>query len=171
MSVYARIVIVLALAAVVVAGYWAIYKRGERAGMATVQQAWHAETARRAARTVEAQAEARATEQALIKHAVDIERKKNATLSTINAAHAAELERLRNRPDVRAADRPGEAASPAATGVGCTGAGLARGDAEFLTRFSADAARLAAELGRCTASYDAAERALRGADGGGAVER
>lgn len=156
MSTYTRIAIILALSALLVAGYWAIYKRGERAGMATVQQAWHAETARRAARVVEAQTEARATEQALVKHAADIERKKNATLSTINAAHAAELERLRNRPDVRAADRPGEAASPAATGVGCTGAGLAGPDADFLAGYAADAGRLQAELARCTAAYDKA---------------
>ena len=108
------------------------------------------------AKLIEAQTEARATEQALAKHAADIERKKNATLSTITAVHAAELERLRNRPAVRAADRPGEAASPAATGVGCTGAGLAGPDAGFLAGYAADAGRLQAELARCTAAYDKA---------------
>jgi len=156
MSTYTRIAIILTLSVLLVAGYWAIYKQGERAGAASVRQEWQAETARRAARAVDAQTEARATEQALIKHAVDIERKKNATLSTINAAHAAELERLRNRPAVRAADRPGEAASPAATGVGCTGAGLAGPDAGFLAGYAADAGRLQAELARCTAAYDKA---------------
>ena len=167
----ARAAIAIALAVALVAAYWGIYTTGSRAGAATVKQQWDRDTASRALRTAEQTIEHRNTERALINTAAQQQKAKNEQDKRIAADHAAELDRLRNRPELRAADRPGEAADPAATGVGCTGAGLARGDAEFLTRFSADAARLAAELGRCTASYDAAERALRGADGGGAVER
>lgn len=153
MNIYYRAAIILALAAALVAGYWAIYKKGERAGAAAVQQAWGAETARRAARIVEAQATARAVEQRLLTRVVELERKKHATTSAIAAAHTAELDRLRNRPEMRAADRPGEPASPPTAGVGCTGAGLAKPDAGFLAGFSADAARLQAEFDRCAAAY------------------
>lgn len=157
----ARAAIALAVAAALVAAYWGIYTSGSRSGAATVKQQWDRDTASRAMRTTEQTIEYRNTERALINIAAQQQRAKNEQDKRIAAEHAAELDRMRNRPEQRAADRPGEAANPAADGVGCTGAGLARGDAEFLTRFSADAARLAAELKRCTASYDAAERALR----------
>lgn len=170
-AVPVQLIAALAIAAALVAAYWGIYTTGSRAGAATVKQQWDRDTASRALRTAEQTIAHRNTERALIDNAAMQQRSRHAQDQRIAAVHAAELERLRNRPELRAADRPGEAADPAATGVGCTGAGLARGDAEFLGRYSADAARLAAELKRCTASYDAAERALRGADGGGAVER
>lgn len=160
-----RAAIVLALAAAMVAAYWGIYTAGSKAGAATVKQQWDRETASRALRTAEQTIAHRDTERALIEKAAQQQRTRNEADKRIAAVHAAELDRLRNRPKQRAADRPGEPANPATDGVGCTGAGLARPDAEFLSRYAADAARLAAELKRCTASYDAAERALRGQAG------
>ena len=64
---------------------------------------------------------------------------------------------LRDRPVARAAT-PTEANSSA--GVGCTGAQLARGDAEFLVGFATDAARLSAALQQCRVAYEAARGAL-----------
>ena len=64
-----------------------------------------------------------------------------------------QLDSLRNRPDRAAPDAvPGGAADP----MGCTGAGLARQDAEFLARYAAAAAELANALGECRARYDEA---------------
>lgn len=40
-------------------------------------------------------------------------------------------------------------------GVGCTGKGLAKPDAEFLAGYSADAARLQAALNQCVSQYNA----------------
>jgi hypothetical protein len=62
-----------------------------------------------------------------------------------------QLDSLRNRPD-RADTVPGSAENP----VGCTGAGLAKQDAEFLAGYAAAAAELANALGECRAAYDAA---------------
>ena len=156
MSIYYRLTIAAVLAALLAAGFWTTYKKGDRAGAARIQQAWDGETARRAIRTAEAQITARTTEQALAQNAVVLERKKHASTSAIAGARSAELDRMRDRPSTRADDRPSKAASPAPDSVGCTGAGLARPDAEFLTRYAADAARLRVELDRCTALYDKA---------------
>lgn len=156
----ARITIALALAAALVAAYWGIYTAGSKAGAATVKQQWDRDTANRAMRTAEQTMKHRQAERALQAHAAEQRKQKNAEINRIAAVHAAELDRLHNRPNMRAPDRPGEPANPAQNGVGCTGAGLAKPDAAFLAGYAADAARLAAEFKRCTAAYDAAERAL-----------
>lgn len=147
-------------ASALVAAYWGIYTAGSKAGAATVKQEWDRDTASRAMRTAEQTMKHRQTERALIDNAAQQQRARNEQNKRIAADHAAELDSLRNRPDKRASDRPGEAANPAADGVGCTGAGLAKSDAAFLAGYAADAARLATEFKRCTAAYSAAERAL-----------
>lgn len=147
-------------ASALVAAYWGIYNAGSKAGAATVKQQWDRDTANRAMRTAEQTMKHRQTERALQAHAAEQRKQKNAEINHIAAVHAAELDRLHNRPNMRATDRPGEPANPAQNGVGCTGAGLAKPDAEFLVGYAADAARLAAELKRCTTAYDAAEQAL-----------
>jgi hypothetical protein len=63
-----------------------------------------------------------------------------------------QLDSLRNRPDRSPDTVPGGAENP----VGCTGAGLARQDAEFLAGYASAAAELANALGECRAAYDAA---------------
>ncbi len=151
----------MGLALAIMAGNWLVYRQGAQSGRDEVRAEWTRESATRALRTAEQQIEHRNTERALIDNAARQQRTRNETDKRIAAEHAAELDSLRNRPQQRAADRPGEAASPAADGVGCTGAGLARGDAEFLSRYAADAAKLKAEFERCTSNYDAAERALK----------
>jgi hypothetical protein len=60
---------------------------------------------------------------------------------------------LRERPEGRVQSCPvyTDTGAPA----GCTGAGLARPDAEFLAGYAADAARLEATLEQCRAAYEA----------------
>lgn len=154
MSLAARAVLILALAVAMVAGYWAIYNQGARAGRAEVQQTWDAANSVRAANTTRRMAEAREREQAMLAEATKLLKERQIENARADAAHAAELDRLRNRPDVRADDRPGGAADPSTTGVGCTGAGLARPDGEFLAGYAADARKLAIEFARCRALYD-----------------
>jgi hypothetical protein len=61
------------------------------------------------------------------------------------------LDSLRNRPD-----RADAVPSGAADKLGCTGADLARPDAEFLARYDSEVARIELALGECRAAYDAA---------------
>ena len=150
------LITVIALAS----GLWATYTHGEEAGRARVQQLWDQDSARRAVRIADAQIILRATEHALIEESAIKLRAKNDELARTRRVLGAELERLRNRPEVRAADRPGEPADIATTGVGCTGAGLARPDAAFLAGYGADARRLQLEFDRCRAAYDGAVKAL-----------
>ena len=80
-------------------------------------------------------------------------------VARINARHAAALDGLRDRPE-----RPdsGGVSEGADSGIGCTGAGLARGDASFLAGFAADAARTQAALDACIVAYDEVRRAVNG---------
>ena len=66
---------------------------------------------------------------------------------------------LRQRPEARA---PTGVPEGAAAGVGCTGAGLARPDGEFLARYAADAARLQADLQTCVNAYNSVRRQVNG---------
>lgn len=85
----------------------------------------------------------------------DEEREKNrAKVAAVNRELAATLERLRNRPERNTPSRSEVSSAPSAC-AGSTGAELARGDAEFLGRYAADAARLDAALEQCVAQYNA----------------
>ena len=80
-----------------------------------------------------------------------------------NRAVSARYERiiagLRKRPEARA---PSGVPEGAAADVGCTGAGLARSDGEFLAGFAADAARLQTALNTCLGAYNQVRRQLNG---------
>jgi len=72
-----------------------------------------------------------------------------------------QLDSLRNRPDRAAPDTvPVGAENP----VGCTGADLARPDAEFLVRYDSIVAELENAVGECRAHYDEAVRLTTGGD-------
>lgn len=66
------------------------------------------------------------------------------------------LERLRNRPERPPKYTPTD---PAFATV-CTGARLARDDAEFLTRYAADAAEQASALKSCEAAYETVRKKI-----------
>lgn len=129
------------------------HNRGKQSGMQQVQTLWDSERLA----TQQAQAEelmkARQRESALRDLADRLRKERADEAKRLAAAYAADLERLRDRPDTRAgAGGVPEGASP---GVGCTGEGLARGDAEFLSRYAHDAARLQLALNTCQAAYNA----------------
>lgn len=80
--------------------------------------------------------------------------KRNEETRRINARHAAVVDSLRNRQE-RTTSGSSEVPNPAPSCAGTTGSELARGDAEFLAGFAADAAKLDAALTQCEAAYNA----------------
>jgi hypothetical protein len=74
----------------------------------------------------------------------------------IAADHADLVAGLRDRPEARAS--AGGVPEGAELGVGCTGAGLSRLDAQFLIGLAADAARLQAGFDACKAAHDSLRR-------------
>ena len=106
----------------------------------------------RAARTAEE--EYREKEQRLVDSAAQAQEIRNVEVANINRKLSTALVELRSRPErivtVTRSEMPG---TPAAC-AGTTGAELARGDAEFLAGYAADAARLEAALKQCEAQYN-----------------
>lgn len=137
---------------------WSVYNAGFQAGESKIQAKWGAE--------VSAMAEAQARELQLVmartaelQARVDqITRSHRNEVNRIRREHTALVDSLRDRPEARASD--GGVPEGATAGIGCTGAGLARGDASFLAGYAADAARLQSALNACLADRAEIERAL-----------
>ena len=138
---------------------WYAWSKGKGEGRAEVQQMWDKEVAQMAQAQAEELMKARQREQAL-QALVDRQRRAHREeVNRIAAEYAADLERLRERPEARA-DSPSGLPEGAVSGVGCTGAGLAMGDAAFLAGYAADAARLQSALNACVAHVTEVERQL-----------
>jgi hypothetical protein len=131
-------------------GHW----QGDDAGQAKVNAQWDKERAEQMAAFAEAQRQAREKEQALQQGAENLRMEKEREIRNINARATALANSLRERPD-RPSPESGAVSSTACACSGASGAQLARGDGEFLARYSADAARLAASLDQCIKQYDA----------------
>lgn len=101
------------------------------------------------------EAQYRERERQYVQMYAEAQEKRNVEIARINKRHAAVIDSLRQRPERKVPDSNHEVpgATPACTGT--TGAELARGDAEFLAGYAADAARLDAELTKCEAAYNA----------------
>jgi hypothetical protein len=84
-----------------------------------------------------------------------LKKEKDDEIAAINTRHAAAIAGLRNRPE-RRADLPKVASSCS----GVSGKELARGDAEFLIGYSADAQKLSSVLKQCERQYNDARQAL-----------
>lgn len=97
---------------------------------------------------------ARAKEKTFTLEIERMRRTKDAQIKTIDARLADALNSLRERPEGRLLP------TDPAPSAGCTGAQLARGDSEFLARYSADAARLQSAYQACVGAYNAARKAL-----------
>jgi len=95
--------------------------------------------------------QARAVEREKQQEINDVLRKQNEDLSGVNSGLAADLERLRNRPE-RPAHVPEH---PRIDCPGATGADLSREDAAFLIGEAARADRLRAALAACYSYADA----------------
>ena len=140
------------LAAIVLAygvGRW----QGDEAGQAKVNAQWDKERAEQMAAFAEAQRQAREKEQALQAGAENLRQEKEREIRNINARATALANSLRERAD-RPTSEGGAVSGAANTCRGASGAQLARGDGEFLARYSADAARLAASLDQCIKQYE-----------------
>lgn len=129
------------------------YNKGRQSGMQEVQTLWDSEKLATAQAQAEELMKARQRESALHDLAARLRKEKRDESLRLSRQHAADLERLRDRPDTRAgAGGVPEGASP---GVGCTGAGLAKLDAQLLAGYAHSAARLQSAYDECKAKYDA----------------
>lgn len=134
------------------------------AGTQTLRLAWTqtalekltAKIAVMAAITNETDKKWRATESTWKVKAAQIVKDKDNEIQAIDTERDAALAELRNRPRRPA---PGTAQSPA-DGCAGTGLGLARDDAEFLTRYAAAAAELQASHNACVRTYRIIEEGL-----------
>lgn len=102
---------------------------------------------------------ARRTEQQLVIQVTDTQREADEKESLLTARVAALTRSLHDRPERPA---PGSPVAPASAPEDAhTGAGLYRGDSEFLVRQAATAAQIVIERDACYADYDAAHEALK----------
>lgn len=147
-----------AVAIVVVLALFGLSAYSYRAGKAAVQQEWDKEKAAIAQAHMEEMQRARQRE-AELQATIDkqTEAYKN-DLANITADYQRIVVWLRDRPAARAG--AGGVPQGATAGVGCTGAGLSRGDAEFLARYAADAARTREALDQCVRQYEEVRQAL-----------
>lgn len=130
------------------AGHW----QGDDAGQAKVQAQWDREKAKQMAEYAENMRLAREKEQALQQGANNLREEKDRELKKVADTNRILLGSLRNRPE-----RPAEGSAVSSTASACsgaTGAQLAKGDAEFLAGYSADAAALKAALDQCVKQYE-----------------
>lgn len=148
-------VTVLACAAV---GVWS-YRTGHASGAARVQAKWDAERAAHARALIAVIEERDRATAAMAARTEALKREYKRETDRIAADRDRLLASLRDRPERPAsgADVPDGAAS----GAGCTGAELARPDAEFLVGYAADAERLQSALATCQAAYDAVRAATQ----------
>jgi hypothetical protein len=129
-------------------GHW----QGDDAGQAKVQAQWDKEKAKQMAEYAENMRIAREKEQALQQGANNLREEKDRELKKVADTNRILLGSLRNRPE-----RPTEGSTVSSTTGACsaaTGAQLAKGDAEFLAGYSADAASLKAALDQCVKQYE-----------------
>ena len=130
------------------AGHW----QGDDAGQAKVQAQWDREKAKQMAEYAENMRLAREKEQALQQGANNLREEKDRELKKVADTNRILLGSLRNRPE-----RPAEGSAVSSSSGACsaaTGAQLAKGDAEFLAGYSADAASLKAALDQCVKQYE-----------------
>ena len=129
------------------------YFQGSEHGQAKIQNLWDKEKAAQYAEYAKAQEEARKKEQELQANADRLRQEKDREIKNLNARATALTNSLQHRPT-----RTSEAGSVSDTSKSCSGASgkeLARGDAEFLVRYAAEAARLQADLNQCVRQYEA----------------
>jgi len=130
------------------AGHW----QGDDAGQAKVQAKWDKEKAKQMAEYAENMRLAREKEQALQQGANNLREEKDRELKKVADTNRILLGSLRNRPERAAEGSP--VSSTAGACSAATGAQLAKGDAEFLAGYSADAASLKAALDQCVKQYE-----------------
>lgn len=155
---WTRLIVLTTIAISLAGSAMYAHNRGKQSGMQQVQILWDSEKLERAQAHAKELTKARQREQALQTLAEKLRLEKRREADRLAREYAADLERLRDRPETRAG--AGGVPEGAAAGVGCTGAGLARLDAELLTGYANAAARLQSALDQCRAQYAEVERAM-----------
>lgn len=152
-----RLVLIASLLAVAAAGYWHAYSMGKREGVEETTARWTQERLALKQAQLEEVQRAVQIEHHLTEKIAKIQHEASHEKRRITDQYERTIAGLRNRPEARA-DTSGvpQGATPSA---GCTGAGLARPDGEFLSRYAADAARLQSALSTCLAAYKEVETA------------
>jgi hypothetical protein len=139
---------------------WLAYAKGSKAGAQAVQSQWDAEKLAMTQAQAEELMKARQREQALQALADRIRKEKQREAIKLAADYAAVVDSLHDRAETRAG--AGGVPEGAAAGVGCTGRGLAKLDAELLARYSYAAGQLQLAYDECRAKYTEIERQLNG---------
>lgn len=127
--------------------YWKGYTHGKE----NVQEKWDAERVVLERQAQEWKDKVRETERTWQAKADQIQKEQSRATKNITTRYDALIDSLRNRPEPRADEGMPEGADVT---VGCTGAGLARADAEFLAGYAADAARLQTAYNSCRQAYE-----------------
>jgi hypothetical protein len=127
-----------------------VYFKGINHGKEVVQQKWDAYKVEQEREVQLLKDQARETEQAFQNKINKIQKEKVNANQIATTRYNALIDSLRSRPETRQDPVPSDSGSS----VGCTGAGLARGDAEFLAGYAADAARLQAAYESCRQAYE-----------------
>jgi hypothetical protein len=127
--------------------FWKGYVYGQN----NVQQKWNAEKVVLEREAQELKDQAREAERNMQKEVNRIQRERHHAVKAADTKYNALINSLRDRSE----DRDFNAMSDSSGDVaGCTGAGLARPDAEFLAGFAADAERLQAAYNSCRQAYE-----------------
>jgi hypothetical protein len=147
-----------ALAIIIAAGVAGAYgyMRGEESGRLKVQSKWDAERAELESIHARDQQIAREREKLMQQTADRLRQEKDLEIRNLNARSTALANSLRDRPSrptdpVSAVSGTASAGCPTAV---CTGAGLSREDALFLTGEAARGAEAVALLKQCRAQYE-----------------
>ena len=126
------------------------YWKGYTHGSASVQEKWDAAKVVQEREALAAASKAIQKERQMQAKADTIQKEQLREKHLVNSRYNALLDSLRERPEARDDGLP----EGAEVTVGCTGAGLARADAEFLAGYAADAARLQAAYNSCRQAYE-----------------
>lgn len=128
-----------------------VYWKGYNHGKEVVQKEWNAQKVEDERIAQEWKDKVRVTEQAMQSAIDKVQREKIDAKKIADSRYNSLIDSLRDRPEARETQRVPNDSSDA---VGCTGAGLARPDAEFLAGYAADAAKLQAAYDSCKQAYD-----------------
>lgn len=154
----ARLWLYMGAAALLAFGAWQTYEAGYESGRAKVQGQWDAERADTLQALASEQAKAAEREKQLQAAIAKQRQEYRNEIDRINAGHRELVDSLRERAEARAG--AGGVPEGAVSGVGCTGEGLARPDADFLAGYAADAAKLQLALEACSAAYNSVRNQL-----------
>lgn len=157
------LVLVLALVGALLYGLHALHQNGVDQGRAEMKLAWDKANQAQLTDQLAREKQARDQEKTLVANMATIQKKANHEKNISDTRLRNLLEQLRQRPERTAGQLAGELPPAAPSGAGCTGAGLARPDGEFLARYAADAQRLNVALDQCKAAYDATRSISNGA--------